>query len=59
MSLWSTLVVKLQAALLPDRLLTMSIPGRVSTAAMLVRASFVVVLVPVNVSGFHLFLACG
>ena len=37
----------------------MSIPGRDSTAAMLVRTGFVVVLVPVNVSGFRLVLACG
>jgi hypothetical protein len=34
-----------------DFLLTMSIPGRDSTAAMLVRAGFAVVLVPVNVPG--------
>jgi hypothetical protein len=40
-------------------LLTMSIPGRDSTAVMLARASFVVVLVPVNVSGFRLVLARG
>jgi hypothetical protein len=37
----------------------MSIPGRDSTAAMLVRAGFVVVLVPVNVSGFRPVLARG
>jgi hypothetical protein len=37
----------------------MSIPGRDSTAVMLVRAGFVVVLVPVNVSGFCLVLARG
>jgi len=37
----------------------MSIPGRGSTAAMLVRASFVVVSVPIHVSGFHLVLARG
>jgi len=42
-----------------DLLLTMSIPGRDSTAAMLVRAGFVVVLVLVNVSGFRLVLARG
>lgn len=35
----------------------MSIPGRDSTAAMLVRAGFVVVLVLVNVSGFRPVLA--
>jgi hypothetical protein len=59
MPLWSTLVVNLQAAMLPDPLLTMSIPGRDSTAAMLARAGFVVVLVPVNVSGFRSILARG
>jgi hypothetical protein len=37
----------------------MSIPGRYSTVAMLVRAGFVVVLVPVNVSGFRPVLARG
>jgi hypothetical protein len=37
----------------------MSIPGRDSTAAMLARAGFVAVLVPVNVSGFRLILARG
>jgi hypothetical protein len=42
-----------------DRFLTMSIPGRISTAAMLVRAGFVVVLVLVNVSGFRPVLARG
>src|SRR5262249_40656332 len=42
-----------------DLLITMSIPGRDSTAAMLVRAGFVVVLVLVNVSGFRLVLARG
>jgi hypothetical protein len=59
MLLWSTLVVNLQAALLPDLLLTMSIPGRNSTAATLVRTGFVVVLVLVNVSGFRPVLARG
>src|SRR5215470_5501911 len=43
----------------PDLLLTMSIPGRNSTAAMLASAGFVVVLVLVNVSGFRLVLARG
>jgi len=43
----------------PDLLLTMSIPGRNSTAAMLARAGFVAVLVLVNVSGFRLVLARG
>jgi hypothetical protein len=42
-----------------DLLLTMSIPGRNSTAATLVRAGFVVVLVPVNVSGLRPVLARG
>ena len=42
-----------------DLLLTMSISGRGSTAAMLVRAGFVVVLVLVNVSGFRPVLARG
>ena len=42
-----------------DLLLTMSIPGRCSTAAMLVRASFVVVVLPVRVSGFRSVLARG
>jgi len=42
-----------------DLLLTMSIPGRNSTAATLARAGFVVVLVLVNVSGFRLVLARG
>ena len=42
-----------------DLLLTMSIPGRSSTAAILVRTGFVVVLVLVNVSGFRLVLARG
>jgi hypothetical protein len=37
----------------------MSISGRDSTAAMLVRTGFVVVLVPVNVSGFRPVLARG
>ena len=37
----------------------MSIPGRSSTAAILVRTGFVVVLVLVNVSGFRLVLARG
>jgi hypothetical protein len=37
----------------------MSIPGRNSTAAMLVRTAFVVVLVLVNVPGFRLVLARG
>jgi len=37
----------------------MSIPDRDSTAAMLVRGGFVVVLVPVNVSGFRPVLARG
>jgi hypothetical protein len=37
----------------------MSIPGRDSTVAMLARAGFVVVLMPVNVSGFRLVLARG
>jgi hypothetical protein len=36
----------------------MSIPGRNSTAATLVRTGFVVVLMPVNVSGFRPVLAC-
>ena len=40
-----------------DLFLTMSIPGRNSTAASLVRAGFVVVLVLVNVSGFRSVLA--
>ena len=40
-----------------DLLLTMSIPGRNSTAAILVRTGFVVVLVPVNVPGFRPVLA--
>jgi hypothetical protein len=59
MSLWSTLVVNLQAALLPDSLLTMSIAGRDSNAAMLVRAGFVVVVTLINVSGFCPVLARG
>jgi hypothetical protein len=42
-----------------DLLLTMSIPSRHSTAAMLVRIGFVVVLVLLNVSGFRLVLARG
>ena len=42
-----------------DLLLTMSIPGRNSTAAMLARAGFVAVLMLVNVSGFRLVLARG
>jgi hypothetical protein len=42
-----------------DLLLTMSIPGRNSTAATLVRTGFVVVLVLVNVSGFRPVLARG
>jgi hypothetical protein len=42
-----------------DLLLTMSIPDRCSTVAMLVRAGFVVVLVPVNVFGFRSVLAHG
>jgi hypothetical protein len=42
-----------------DLRLTMSIPGRDSTAAMLVRAGFVVVPVPVNVYGFRPVLARG
>ena len=37
----------------------MSIPGRNSTAAMLARAGFIVVLMLVNVSGFRLVLARG
>jgi hypothetical protein len=37
----------------------MSTPSRDSTAAMLARAGFVVVSVPVNVSGFRLVLARG
>jgi len=37
----------------------MLIPGQDSTAAMLVRAGFVVVLVPVNVPGFRPLLARG
>ena len=37
----------------------MSIQGRNSTAAMLARAGFIVVLVLVNVSGFRLVLARG
>jgi hypothetical protein len=37
----------------------MSIPGRDSTAAILVRTGFVVVLVPVNVPGFRPVLARG
>jgi len=40
-----------------DLLLTMSIPGRNSTAAMLVRTGFVIILVPVNVPGFRPVLA--
>src|SRR5215475_14857610 len=40
-------------------LLTMSIPGRESTAAMLVSAGFAVVLVLVNVPGFCSVLAHG
>ena len=42
-----------------DFLLTMSIPGRNSTGASLVRTSFVVVLVLVNVFGFRPVLARG
>jgi hypothetical protein len=42
-----------------DPLLTISIPGRNSTAATLVKAGFVVVLVPLNVSGFRPVLARG
>ena len=42
-----------------DLLLTMSIPGRNSTAAMLVKTGFVVVLVLVNVPGFRPVLARG
>jgi len=42
-----------------DLLLTMSIPGRNSTAATLVSTGFVVVLVLVNVSGFRPVLARG
>ena len=42
-----------------DLLLTMSIPGRNSTAAMLVRVGFLVVLVLVNVSGSRPILARG
>jgi hypothetical protein len=37
----------------------MSIPGRNSTAATLIRTGFVAVLVLVNVSGFRLVLAPG
>jgi hypothetical protein len=36
---------------------TMSSPGQDSTTAMLVRAGFIVVLVPVNVAGFCSILA--
>src|SRR5215471_18587806 len=42
-----------------DLLLTMSIPGRDLTAAMLVRAGLVVVLAPINVSRFCSILARG
>jgi hypothetical protein len=40
-----------------DLLLTMPLPGRNSTAAMLVRTGFAIILVPVNVPGFRPVLA--
>lgn len=64
MLLWSALVVSSgigghDVSTAGDLLLTMSIPGRNSTAAMLVRAGFFVVLALVNVSGFWPVMARG
>jgi hypothetical protein len=61
MLLWSALVVSSGigwhgVSPARDLLLTMPIPGRDATA-MLVRAGFVLVLVPVNDSGFRSILA--